>query len=384
MTWAMHYTPSEISERGLQICRFEHPQRNDGGRARVPLRHKLRFLGAPLLDSLGRTRVLKPSGVDDLDGHQFVRRQGPYCKGIVSLLREGQDRFDAAVFFTALYHPTAEGLPVWGPRSVLVPTLHDEKAMYLPLFHQTFATAGTVLWNTAAERRLAGRMYGELVAAKGCVVGAAASATTPTNAQIAQARIAYGIPERYLVCVGRVEAGKGCAELLNAWRRLGSRIGDYGLVFVGQGSMALSNATNVFATGFVEAPVRDALMAGARALVVPSRKESLSLVLLEAMAMCVPVLANGQCEALSDHIEASGGGTAFRGGRELMAAIWEALTRDDNARARMGQAGRRYVQTNYSAEVIKRQWLHAVEQVCEKAESTQGQDQFRESNSSVN
>ena len=364
MSWAMHYPPGESIEGGVRVRRFAHPPRNEGGRAQVPLRHKLRFLAAPLLDALQRTRVAQPSGDDRLDGHEFLRRQGPFCAGLIDALRHGAGEFDAVVFFTALYHPTAEGLPVWGRRSVLVPTLHDEKAMHLPLFHRVFAGAGHVLWNTAAEQRLALRLYGESARGPGSVVGAAVRTMPPWPAQVAQARQRYGLPARYVVYVGRVEIGKGCAELLAAWRALGPRVADAALIFIGQGGMSIPTSANVRMTGFVDPGERDALVAGAAALVMPSRHESLSLVLLEAMALGVPVLANGRCEPLADHVAASGAGEVYRSSRELLDGLLRALDRDTAARTRLGEAGKAYVLQHYEADTVKRRWLQAVEQVC--------------------
>ncbi|MFX8965137.1 glycosyltransferase, partial [Acinetobacter baumannii] len=76
-------------------------------------------------------------------------------------------------------------------------------------------------------------------------------------------------PARYVVYVGRVEIGKGCAELLAAWRALGPRVADSALIFVGQGAMKIREMPNVKMTGFVDPGERDALVAGASALVMP-------------------------------------------------------------------------------------------------------------------
>ena len=54
------------------------------------------------------------------------------------------------------------------------------------------------------------------------------------------------------------------------------------------------------------------LMAGATIYVMPSGRESFSIVTLEAMAQRTPVLASGVSEVLVDHITQSGAGKIYR------------------------------------------------------------------------
>jgi glycosyltransferase involved in cell wall biosynthesis len=359
-TWAQHYAPGESFEDGVRVQRFAHPPRNEGGRAKVPRRHKLRFLLRALLDRLGGPRVPEPVGDDVLDGHEFLRRQGPTCAGLVAALRTGD--WDAVVFVTALYHPTAEGLPVCRAPAVLLPLLHDEKAMALPWYHRVFAGARETLWNTEAERRLGRRLYGAH-AQTGQVVAIPIEVVHPGPERVAAARAAFGVPERYLIYVGRIEKGKGCAELLAAWQAVAARAPGCALVFVGKGNMVVPASAQVRSTGFVSAAERDALVAGAAALVMPSRYESLSAVLLEALALGVPVLANGDCEPLADHVAASGAGTTYHGRRELRAGLLQALARPADERRRLGDAGRRYVEERYALARVEAAWLDAIERV---------------------
>lgn len=359
-TWAMAYAPGPGEVGGVPVLRFSHPPRNEGGRARVPRRHKLRFLLRRWLALWGRPLVPPPRGHDRLDGHEFLRRQGPCCAGLLEHLKDSAARYDVVVFFTTLYHPTAEGLPLWGRRSVLVPLLHDEKAMYLPWFHRVYAAPAVTLYNTDAERRLARRLYGASapagsIAALGLVAG-----PPPADAALTRARL--GLPARYVVYLGRIEKGKGCVELDRAWRGLGDRVGDAVLVFVGKGSAPIEASARVRLTGFLTDTERDAVLSGALALVMPSRYESLSMVLLEAMAHGVPVLANAECEVLEEQVRRSGAGAAYRGRRALQRGLLQALERGESERARLAEAGRRYVREHYHPERVAQRWLQAVEQ----------------------
>ena len=357
--WDLAFDAGLSDDGPVQVERFVHPPRHEGGRARVPLPLKLRWFFGAWLDLLRRPRVPQPRGDDWQDGLIFLRRQGPTCDGLVDGLRHAPERFDVVVFFTAIFFPTAIGLPARGMRSILVPLLHDEKASHLPLLHRCFAAAADTLYNTHAERRLAHRMFGGSAGA-GQVVGTICRAQPAAPAVLARVQRQYALAGPYLVYVGRIERGKGCAELLSAWRAVAKDEPGATLVMVGRGPLRVDGIAGVRATGFVPAQDRDALVQGAVALVMPSRYESLSLVLIEAMALGVPVIANADCEVLADQVAASGAGEGYRGRRALRRALHAALHRPLRARQDMGDAGRRFAQ-RYSPEIVQQQWLDAVE-----------------------
>jgi glycosyltransferase involved in cell wall biosynthesis len=345
--WSMSFPSGPCTVGGLSVQRFEHPPRNDLGRARVPWVHKLRFKLRHLLRWQPGPLVARPRGDARYDGLQFLRRQGPHCAGLLARLRDGAARYDAVIFFAALYEITAVGLPAWGRRSILVPLLHDEKPMYLPVFHQVLRSAGAVLFNTEAERRLAARMYGLDTAASG-VAGLGIATAAPTAEAIEQVRVRFGLARRYLVYVGRIEVGKGCRELVQAFLELARSDPEVQLVLVGQRLMEVPSHPRIVLTGYVADADRDALVAGAAALVMPSRRESLSMVLLEAMALGTPVVANRRCEVLAEHVQASGAGLAYDGRRDLIEAM-RAMTRLPQAeRERQVQLGQAYVARQYA------------------------------------
>jgi glycosyltransferase involved in cell wall biosynthesis len=345
-TWAMHYPPGLHTVNGLRVLRFPHPLRNDLGPARVPRRHKWRFRLRSLLDALGIRRVLEATGDAADDGLDFLRRQGPHCPDLFQHLSDHAPDYDVVIFFTALYEPTALGLPAWGRRSLLVPTLHDEKAMYLPCFHRVFASAGVTLYNTASERRLASALYGR-PPDEGEVVGLGIEVERPDPTVLAEVQQRFSLPERYIVYVGRIDPAKGCDVLLAAFGRLASTKPSMALVLVGQRFMPLPAHPQIYSTGFVTEADRNAIVAGALALVVPSRYESLSMVLLEAMKLQVPVVANAQCEVLAEHIEASGAGWVYRTQRQLTRLLRHIANSEPSDCRSLGLLGEAYVTREY-------------------------------------
>jgi glycosyltransferase involved in cell wall biosynthesis len=94
-------------------------------------------------------------------------------------------------------------------------------------------------------------------------------------------------------------------------------------------------------------------MAGALAFVHPSPNESLSIVALEAMAQGTPVIVNGDCAALEEHVLRSGTGHAFRGPEQLHGAIDAVRALDAGARAEQGRRARDYVLAGYGREAVR-------------------------------
>ena len=126
------------------------------------------------------------------------------------------------------------------------------------------------------------------------------------------------------------------------------------MVVVGKMMMPQPENQDIKCLGFISEEEKYALMAGARALILPSEFESLSLVVLESMASGVPVLVNGKCEVLKSHCEKSKAGFYYRDYREFEHYL-ERLTAESPERAKMCSRGMEYVQHNYS-------WEHTVEQ----------------------
>lgn len=283
---------------------------------------------------------------------EFIRFQGPHCPALQTFLRDMHAEYAAVIFCTYLY-PTAYfgSRCVPANKTILVPTLHDELPAYLPVFAAHYARHRQRIWLTLAEQRTAARLWGF---DEGEVLGMAVEHTESVQ------------PERrkkpYLLYCGRIEAGKGCDELLLAFERLPSR-GRVSLVFTGVDNMGLPKSPDIEYLGFVDDARKQALMAGANAFVLPSRYESFSIVTLEAMAQRTPVLVNGQCEVMRDHIEHSGGGFHYADRDDLVAKMERLCTLDADERLRMGSAGRDYVLANYREERVCERLVAYVDRV---------------------
>jgi glycosyltransferase involved in cell wall biosynthesis len=151
--------------------------------------------------------------------------------------------------------------------------------------------------------------------------------------------------------VGRMTRGKGIVELAQVWQTLD----DVELLLVGEfeerdGPPAdvveyLGAAERVHRVGF-QPDVRPYL-AAMDALILPSHREGLGMVLLEAAAMGLPTIAT-DATGCRDAIEP--GVTGFQVPVGDAAALEEAVRRlaaDRELRARLGAAGREWVARNF-------------------------------------
>lgn len=283
---------------------------------------------------------------------EFLRAQGPHCPGLHAHLAEHGDGYDVVIFLTYLYPTTFDGIRAMPHRRwMIVPCVHDEPPAYLKTIGHMARSAPSLLWNTRAEREVGARLWGT---DHGAVVSMTVE-TTPVDAA--------NEPHPYLLYCGRIDVNKGCVQLLDAfaaWKRAHPS-STLELILTGHDVLGVGTRPGVRYLGFVDERRKFELMAGALAFVQPSPYESLSIVLLEAMAQGVPVVVNAECEALLEHVEASGSGFSYRGESAMREAFDAVLALDAAARAEQGRRARDYVVAHYGREEITARLLAEVE-----------------------
>jgi glycosyltransferase involved in cell wall biosynthesis len=170
----------------------------------------------------------------------------------------------------------------------------------------------------------------------------------PPPPDVEEFRILRGIERPYILYAGRIDAGKGCEEMMKFYEHAQAAImGCPDLFLVGKLAMELPRIPRLRHLGFVSEAEKLAAMAGAEALICPSPYESLSITLLEAMSLGTPVLASSRSDVLVDHCLKSDGGLAY-GSAEEFVEFLRRLVLDEPLRRRLGANGRTYALTQFS------------------------------------
>jgi glycosyltransferase involved in cell wall biosynthesis len=285
----------------------------------------------------------------DEEERRWLEEHGPVAPELVEHLRRHEGDYDAIVFFSYRYWTTYFGMQVAPHKSLLVPTAEHDRVLYLRLFREFFRLPAAIVFNTLEEKELIERVTGN-EGLPGEVVGTGID--RPAVVPVEEVAPRLDLLGDYLVYVGRIEPEKGCAVMIDhflRWQR--ETRATTTLALFGRSTMTFSENAHVRLMGVVPDGEKLAAIARSRALVMPSRHESLSMVVLEAWMMARPVLVNGDCEVLRGQVLRANGGLYYRRYEEFAAAM-DLLVAQPGLADRLGRQGREYFQANYAWERI--------------------------------
>jgi len=278
-------------------------------------------------------------------------------------LGEGADLLVATPY---LYWPTVELARRAPPgRLVLHPAAHDEPPIRLPVFADVFGAAAGLAFYTDAERRLVERRFAALAGRPQAVVGLGIDPAPPADA--AAFRDLAGLGDRpFLLCLGRVDEGKGTAVLARffaAYKR--RRPGPLALVYAGPVVHPPPEHPDIVVTGAIDEPSKWSALAGTVALVHPSVQESFGIVVLEAWVAHRPALVNARCAATAELVRRSCGGLTFGGYASFEAAV-DRVVGDPRASEALAGAGRAYAERSCSWPVVTRRYRAWLERLASR------------------
>ena len=310
------------------------------------------------------------------DEMRWMELQGPISTDFLNYLAAHQDQYDLFFFMTYLYASTFLGLQVVPQKSLLLATAHDDPWIHFSIFQSFFHLPRAFVYETPEEQVLIQRLFkNEYI--PGQVLGngidatqlAAIAASRSSDVFRGEGRI--GPEDEYVIFVGRVDPSKGCDQLFDYFLRYKRETGSpVKLVLVGKPTMPIPDHPDIVSLGFLrEDPYP--WMARPRVLILPSVFESLSLVVLESMALGVPVLVNGRCDVARGHCRRSNGGLYYHSYEEFAAALGLLLGRPELC-AQLGRQGQGYIRQNYAWEVLESRfadWIDSTAQRCRPIQS---------------
>ncbi|HUR34757.1 MAG TPA: glycosyltransferase [Vicinamibacterales bacterium] len=329
------------------------------------------------------------------DEMEWLKQQGPWCPALIDYLRRNHQQYDILIFFTYLYATTVQGLEVNPGRSIVVPTAHDEPAIYLEIFKDVFTKPAALCYLTDSERQFVQRQFPdrplleELIGvgidipqqqpyprvpdrsdeeAPGADEGATPAApplsaddgasddtTTEFPSHLRSRGSAFRRRHRlhgpFALYGGRIDPGKGCEELLQYFGSYVKNGGDATLALMGAKLMALPEDPSVRFAGMLSESERTQALEAATVVICPSPYESLSLLALEALAVGTPLLVNARSEVLVEHCVRSNGGLWYADRDEFVECM-NLLFADARLRSALGRNGRDYVRRNYRWDVV--------------------------------
>lgn len=294
---------------------------------------------------------------------RWIEAQGPYSPSLCRYIEDNVNSFDLFIFMTYLYYPSVIGARFSGVKTVLIPFAHDEPMIYLKSFHNLFTNVRGIVYNTPEEKNFVNHLFNN---------GGIPSVLTGIGIEtpkLTQNLDFTPIDKPYMLYMGRIDSSKGCDELFHYFDLFKKKtyssgcFRDLTLVLTGKEVMNVPPRDDIISLGFVSEEVKAQVLNGCEVLVLPSKFESLSIVVLEAMAAKKPVLVNGGCDVLQGHCRRSNAGLWYSDFEDFSECV-ELLFSNAKLRRAMGENGVKYVNQNYRWNVLMPKMTAFINKMC--------------------
>ena len=288
----------------------------------------------------------------------WLKAEGPTSQALVNYLQQAGSTYDYVIFFSYRYFHTYHGIQETSERAILVPTAERDPALGLTIFGSTFRNVRAVMYNSYEERALI-QHIAQNHSVPNVVVGIGSD--VPSTSDANQFRARTKLKEPFALYVGRIDKNKGCDELFNYFCRYSKQVSsNFRLVVIGEPVMPVPDHPQITHLGFVTDEEKFDAMSAATLLVMPSYYESLSMVIIEAWAMRIPVLVNGRCDVLKGQTIRANAGLYYETYDEFTETL-RTLEVNRELRNALAANGRTYYEQHYTWDVIESKYLSMLE-----------------------
>lgn len=307
------------------------------------------------LDSM----MLSNPHIEEEISEQWIEHMGPYCPDLVEYVDKHQDEYEAIIVVTYLYYTAVKSIVRIKNKAIFIPTAHQEPFIHFDMYKKVFGAADAYVFLTDEEKDLVHSIFhNENVPYEVMGVGV----EVPEVVDSERFKKKYNL-DNYLIYVGRIDEGKDCPRLFKYFIEYKRRVkSDLKLVLMGKAVCDIPKSPDIISLGFVSEEDKFDGIKGAKALILPSKFESLSISVLEAMTLSVPVIVNGICDVLKGHCVKSNGGLYYKNYFEFEGCINYMMEHPEEY-AIMCKNARKYVEDYFQWDDIMKKFDSIIERV---------------------
>ena len=290
---------------------------------------------------------------------KWIENMGPYCPELVEYVDEHQDEYEAIIVVTYLYYTAVKSIVRIKDKAIFIPTAHQEPFIHFDMYKKVFGAADAFVFLTDEEKDLVHAIFhNEDVPYEVMGVGV----DVPAQVDSERFKKKYNLDE-YIIYVGRIDEGKDCPRLFKYFLEYRKRNkNNLKLVLMGKAVCDIPKSPDIISLGFVSDEDKFDGIKGAKALILPSKFESLSISVLEAMTLSIPVIVNGICDVLKGHCVKSNGGLYYKNYFEFEGCVNYMLEHPEEYKMLCANA-RKYVEDYFQWDDIMKKFDRIIERV---------------------
>ncbi len=288
---------------------------------------------------------------------RWIDEMGPYCPSLIEYIKNNKDKYRVFIVVTYLYYTAVRSIPEVADKAIFIPTAHKEPYIDFKMYRKIFEMPKAYIFLTDEERELVASKF-DIEDKPYDVMGVGVD--VPKNIDDKAFKKKYGV-ENYLVYVGRIDQGKECPKMFDYFIEYKKRNNSsLKLVLMGKAVIDIPKHPDIVNLGFVSDEDKFNGIKGAKALLLPSKYESLSISVLEAMRLSVPVVVNGRCDVLKGHCIKSNGGLYYNNFFEFEGAVNYLLSHKESYE-KMQKNALHYVDTFFNWKTIMEKFDRMIE-----------------------
>ena len=299
------------------------------------------------------TNLIKKNYISKEEGINFITQQGPVVNKLIKYVEQNSMYYDIILFIGYMYFPTINSIPLVKEKAVIIPALHDEPVAYFPIYKDILTDDITYAFNTIEELDLFYKIF-NFIPKKNNIVGINISNNIKEN----ELNRFHNINYKYIIYIGRIDEGKGILDLINYFKNWKIKNNsDIKLILAGTGINNYNSEIDIIFTGIINEKEKQFLIQNSILVINPSPMESFSILVMEAWMNEKAVLVNSKSETLKNHCLRSNAGLYFNDSESFEKCLNFILSNTPLLQ-KMGTNGRRYVEINYSPDIILEKFNH--------------------------